>query len=367
MIKAITIGHDAVRLLFIIMNPSYFRHKRVAVDFDGTLFEDSASVEDTFLNKTELQVKPHASESSEWLKKQGFEILIFTCRPDYHRQYLEAQLRKNRISFDYILFYTKPRVDLYIDDKGFRFENWNDTKKWIEARLLLEQGKVVSEQPDTAHEKLLRKEKIKHLDYTNFKSVLDVGCGDGNVWEGVAIGDCIFDAVEPDPNLRQQAMEKGLYRKLFHDISEANLAEYDCVTILGVLEHVDDDKAFLANFAAAKRIYATVPNANSFHRYFGKHLGMLRELTELKEHDFAIGHQRYYTYDHFNEFITAFCETNAFAIRSFGTTSFKISSNAEMAFFRERIPFLNAAAEELQLIGEKNKYGAEIYAYIEKQ
>ena len=349
------------------MNPVYFRHKRVAVDFDGTLFEDSPNVEETFLNKTELHVKPHAPESTMWLKKKGFEILIFTCRPDYHRQYLEDQMRKNAIAFDYILFYTKPRVDLYIDDKGFRFENWNDTKKWIAERLMLEAGTVDSEQPDTEHEKLLRKEKIKHLDYQHFTTVLDVGCGDGNVWEGVDTGACLFDAVEPDPKLRGEAEKKGLYRKIYHDIIEADLSQYDCVTILGVLEHVSDDKAFLANFATAKRIYATVPNANSFHRYFGKKMGMLNDLAELKDHDFAIGHQRYYTYEHFYELLNDFCQQNNFVIRSFGTTSFKISSNAEMKMFHDRVSFLNATAEELGLVGENMKYGAEIYVFIEKR
>jgi phosphoglycolate phosphatase-like HAD superfamily hydrolase len=112
-----------------------FKYKRVAIDFDGTLFEDSS---DIFYNfKENIQLKPLAdvSEVTKFLKEQGFEILIYTCRPDYHRRYMEDLMIKNNISFDYILFYTKPRVDLYIDDKGFRFENWQQTKEWIGDRL----------------------------------------------------------------------------------------------------------------------------------------------------------------------------------------------------------------------------------------
>lgn len=112
-----------------------FRHKRVAIDFDGTLFEDTPSIDVTYKEKTELTVKKKAADVTNWLKKNKFEILIFTCRPDYHRKYLESQLKKNRIKYDYILFYTKPRVDLYIDDKGFRFNNWMDTKSWIKNNL----------------------------------------------------------------------------------------------------------------------------------------------------------------------------------------------------------------------------------------
>jgi len=109
-----------------------FKHKRVAIDFDGTLFEDCKNIDISFNNDEQLQVLPGASNTTNWLAEQGFEILIFTCRPDYHRKYLEALMNKNNVAFDYILFYTKPRVDLYIDNKGFRFENWEDTKKFIE-------------------------------------------------------------------------------------------------------------------------------------------------------------------------------------------------------------------------------------------
>jgi len=112
-----------------------FRHKRVAIDFDGTLFEDENTIDETYNGKLELKAKPDAAGVTNWLKKNGFEILIFTCRPDYHRKYLEEQMEKNGIVHDYIMFYTKPRVDLYIDDKGFRFENWQDTQEWIENNL----------------------------------------------------------------------------------------------------------------------------------------------------------------------------------------------------------------------------------------
>lgn len=112
-----------------------FKHKRVAIDFDGTLFEDMGDIEKSFLNNTELNPIIGASETTKFLKEKKFEILIFTCRPDYHRKYMEDLLNKNNIKFDYILFYTKPRVDLYIDDKGFRFNNWKSTMDFITQNL----------------------------------------------------------------------------------------------------------------------------------------------------------------------------------------------------------------------------------------
>lgn len=112
-----------------------FRHKRVAIDFDGTLFSDEGNVDVSFEKKLSLEPMEGARETTNWLRQQGFEILIFTCRPDYHRVYMESLLNDAEIAFDYILFYTKPRVDLYIDDKGFRFEDWSKTHEWIQGHL----------------------------------------------------------------------------------------------------------------------------------------------------------------------------------------------------------------------------------------
>ena len=112
-----------------------FKYKRVAIDFDGTLFEDSSSIEETYTNNIKLQPKENACITTKFLKDMEFEILIFTCRPDYHRKYMENLLDTNNIIYDYILFYTKPRVDLYIDDKGYRFTDWISTQHWIQEHI----------------------------------------------------------------------------------------------------------------------------------------------------------------------------------------------------------------------------------------
>jgi hydroxymethylpyrimidine pyrophosphatase-like HAD family hydrolase len=112
-----------------------FKYKRVAIDFDGTLFEDYGSIEETYSSNADLKPKTDANKATQFLKEQGFEILIFTCRPDYHRAYMESLLNKHNIIYDYILFYTKPRVDLYIDDKGYRFHDWQTTQQWIEKHM----------------------------------------------------------------------------------------------------------------------------------------------------------------------------------------------------------------------------------------
>jgi 2-polyprenyl-3-methyl-5-hydroxy-6-metoxy-1,4-benzoquinol methylase len=77
--------------------------------------------------------------------------------------------------------------------------------------------------------------------------------------------------------------------RLFNDILMTN-----------ILEHVDDPvkvmtyaKKFLK---PGGRIHVTVPNAESFHRLIGKHMGMLENETSLNGYDIVVGHQRVYTF-----------------------------------------------------------------------
>jgi SAM-dependent methyltransferase len=346
---------------------SVFRHKRLAIDFDGTLFEDSPDVERSHGELAPLRPQPGASQATHWLKAQGFELLIFTCRPDYHRQYLEALLREHDIAHDYILFYTKPRVDLYIDDKGYRFESWTQTRRWI-AEQLSRAGalQVVSQQPDDAFERLLRKQKWAALELPRPACLLDVGCGDGDVFRDLDCRDLTVDGVEPDPTLRARAAQSGVYRTLFTQTSEPRLEHYDAVLALGVLEHVPDDTEFLASLSPARVLACTVPNAGSFHRHFGRHLGLLEELTELQAHDHAVGHQRYYTFESFRALLDTFCARHDFRLERYGTCSFKLTSNSEMMAFASRLTALNQTAQELELIGPERPYGAEIYCKLVK-
>jgi SAM-dependent methyltransferase len=344
-----------------------FRHKRVAIDFDGTLFEDCPDVERSFRERQPLAPQPGAASATHWLKAQGFELLIFTCRPDYHRQYMEGLLREHGIAHDYILFYTKPRVDLYIDDKGYRFESWETTQRWIAARLHAAGAlAVASQQPADAFERHLRAEKWAALEIAAPARLLDVGCGDGDVFTGVDRGGLTIDGVEPDPALRARAAASGVYRTLFDGMEHVRPATYDAVLALGVLEHVADDAAFLDALASARVLCCSVPNAGSFHRRFGRNLGLLAELTELQAHDHAVGHRRYYTFESFRRLIDAFSARHGFSLARYGTCSFKLTGNTEMMAFAARLPALNRTARELDLIGEGREYGAEIYCKLIK-
>lgn len=102
-----------------------WKYKNVAIDYDGTLVENVHPL-------TNGKAKKGASEITNKLKDEGWEIIIFTCRPNYMRIEMEENLRSQNICFDYIAFFTKPIASLYIDDKGMRFENnWEEIYDWI--------------------------------------------------------------------------------------------------------------------------------------------------------------------------------------------------------------------------------------------
>jgi hypothetical protein len=345
-----------------------FKHKRVAIDFDGTLFEDISDTNLAFEQELELVPMPNADFVTAWLKSLDFEILIFTCRPDYHRKYMERLLDKAGISFDYILFYTKPRVDLYIDDKGFRFKDWDTTKSFIEKKLH-ESGDlaIVSQSPNQVFESALRDERLRVFE-TCISSlqnpiILDYGCGEGNTNWG-SLNAVIVDGFDVDKKLLKTAEGKKRYRRIYYD--EPSLQDYDVVVLMGVLEHVEDDVDFLKNFKETKHIFATVPNAGSFHRRVGLELGLLSTLNELGAHDLSVGHQRYYDEGLFSQLsIAALGATHHLA--KFGSLSVKFGSNAQMATFHDVAPIMNRIAEQTGLSGHQNFFGAELFAHWEKK
>lgn len=338
-----------------------FKHKRIAIDFDGTLFDDCKNIDEFFSLNKELHVKPNANEVTSWLKAEGFEILIFTCRPDYHRKYMENLLTKNKIIYDYILFYTKPRVDLYIDDKGFRFNNWKDTKRWIKNKL------STSQEPDTDFEEILRKNKIEPLgDLNLYDSIIDIGCGSGDVFNNIK-NLPIIDAVEPDQNLKKIASKLDLYNKIYNSISEVDLSKYKLTTVLGVLEHIENESEFLDQFKNSNQIYITVPNAESFHRLVGVDAGIIDSPYELSFADYEIGHQRYYDQKSFMAVIKKnLIDPYSFKIHSFGTTSLKFCSNSQMIQFKSIQKSIETVGKKLSICGENNFFGAELYIHLIK-
>jgi hypothetical protein len=121
-------------------NPQYSdTEKTIAIDFDGVIHKNSKGFYDgTIYDEPVKNVK----KSLRFLSKKYILVIYSTkCRPDRDfpdnnsgasniREWLEEyDLWKyiNRIEV------YKPPAFLYIDDSGFRFENWDDTLKFIKG------------------------------------------------------------------------------------------------------------------------------------------------------------------------------------------------------------------------------------------
>ena len=116
--------------------------------------------------------------------------------------------------------------------------------------------------PDTRHRKRLILQLLRGL---GFKSLLDVGCGDGNLCEAIAaefpaarvVGTDISEAAIADNRKRAGRCE---YRVL--DATQEALPErFDVVLCSEVIEHIEDDRAAAANLAkmSGRWLLVTVP------------------------------------------------------------------------------------------------------------
>ncbi|GLC94531.1 type 12 methyltransferase [Cupriavidus sp. TA19] len=76
---------------------------------------------------------------------------------------------------------------------------------------------------------------------------------------------------------------------------------FDVIMFGYILEHVDDPVGILRHFrqflAPGGRMFVTVPNAEVLNRRLGHLAGLLPDMQQLSEHDFLLGHKRYYTVD----------------------------------------------------------------------
>jgi len=119
--------------------------KRVMIDLDGTIHKYSKGFADGEIYDEPYQkVKPVIS----WLRKNGFEIVIFTTRAsklnakemggDYKDQIQKVKdwLNKNNIYFDRITS-DKLAAEFYIDDRAIELRNgdWSNIINIIKDRL----------------------------------------------------------------------------------------------------------------------------------------------------------------------------------------------------------------------------------------
>ena len=123
--------------------PPGYKNDRVviAVDFDGVLHNANQGWGDGTCYGDPL---PGAIEAIKKLA-ENYDIVIFTAKAKPDRPLVDGKTGAVLVSewfvkygiADYIKSITseKPRAELYIDDNGYRFVNWNDTLKFVENEL----------------------------------------------------------------------------------------------------------------------------------------------------------------------------------------------------------------------------------------
>ena len=114
----------------------------LAIDFDGVIHNsDKGWLDGTCYGEP----IPGAIEAIRQLSKR-FNIIIFTAKAKPDRPLVEGKTGTELVSswlskygiLDCISEITseKPRSELYIDDNGYRFENWQDTKIFVEELFI---------------------------------------------------------------------------------------------------------------------------------------------------------------------------------------------------------------------------------------
>lgn len=114
--------------------------KVLAIDFDGVIHRNSLGFHDGTVYDDPIE---GSLEALRDLSKD-YEIVIFSCKALEDRplvngktgiELIEEWLQKHEV-LQYVkeVTFKKPRAYLYIDDKGYRFENWEDSVKFIKGK-----------------------------------------------------------------------------------------------------------------------------------------------------------------------------------------------------------------------------------------
>lgn len=111
-------------------------NNQVAIDFDGVVHGNSKGFHDGTVYDPPIK---GSIEAIKWFHSQGLDIVLFTAKVKPDRPLVQGKtgeeliwewLAKYEIS-SYIKEITceKPRAIVYIDDRGIRFESWEQTLK----------------------------------------------------------------------------------------------------------------------------------------------------------------------------------------------------------------------------------------------
>ena len=112
-------------------------NNQIAIDFDGVIHSNSKGYYDGTVYDPPF---PGTEDALKQLSKK-YKIIIFTCKVKPDRPLINGksgkELIKEWLSKYNLLHYIhditceKPRAIAYIDDKGYRFNDWSSTLKFL--------------------------------------------------------------------------------------------------------------------------------------------------------------------------------------------------------------------------------------------
>tara|TARA_B100001059_G_C17811047_1_gene572272 strand:- start:888 stop:1286 length:399 start_codon:yes stop_codon:yes gene_type:complete len=109
--------------------------KTIAIDFDGVIHNDSLGFHDGTIYGDPIDGSLIAIKELS----KNYKLIIYTCKANPKRPLIESKngidliwkwLDQHKIT-NYIddVIWGKPNAIIYIDDKGYRFQNWHQTIK----------------------------------------------------------------------------------------------------------------------------------------------------------------------------------------------------------------------------------------------
>lgn len=107
--------------------------KTIAIDFDGVIHDDHLGFNDGTIYGLPID---NALTSIKKLSEK-YKLIIYTCKANPKRPLINSKtgidliwnwLDQHKISnFIDDVIWGKPNAAIYIDDKGYRFQNWHQT------------------------------------------------------------------------------------------------------------------------------------------------------------------------------------------------------------------------------------------------
>jgi hypothetical protein len=111
--------------------------KVVALDFDGVIHNDSKG----FFDGTIYGFPIDGTESALEYLSRSYTLVIFSCKSNPNRPLINSK-NGNELIWEWLdkwnlkqyisdVVWGKPNALIYIDDKGYRFQDWEETLNYL--------------------------------------------------------------------------------------------------------------------------------------------------------------------------------------------------------------------------------------------